>query len=170
MGTRAAAYKGCNWGNGELGHWGIGHASWLTVAASCWVHPQIQWHNLANEKYIEANKPNSSRERRCQTNPWWNSKPQCFSKPRKDTENCGIVSTLTGETNQASNVSTPGTNAGLLNLHCAKSSTNPNYVELVKKTDMCRQGGVGQSIQEFKIFKMLDKLVATSSGTDGMPH
>jgi hypothetical protein len=75
---------------------------------------------------------------------------------------------VTGKTKQAPKVSTPGISAELLNTHYAKISTDPNYVEPAKKLT-CVDKGV-PLIEEFQIFKMLDGLAATSSGTDGMPH
>ena len=63
---------------------------------------------------------------------------------------------------------TPGISAELLNTHYAQISTDPNYVEPAKK-QTCVGKGV-PLIEEFQIFKMLDGLAATSSGTDGMPH
>ena len=67
-----------------------------------------------------------------------------FSNPCKDTEELwNRVNRVTGKTKQASNVSTPGINAELLNTHYAKISTDPNYVELAKKQTCVGQGGSG---------------------------
>ena len=91
-----------------------------------------------------------------------------FSKPCKDNrELWNHVNRVTGKTKQAPNVSTPGISAELLNSHYARISTDPNYVEPAKKQTCIGKGD--QGIQEFQMFKMLDGLVATSSGTDGMP-
>ena len=92
-----------------------------------------------------------------------------FANPCKDTKELwNRVNRVTGKTKQAPKVSTPGISAELLNTHYAKISTDPNYVEPAKKLT-CVDKGV-PLIEEFQIFKMLDGLAATSSGTDGMPH